>query len=210
MKAKIRNTPAPQPKNRRSINLPEGYERVPAQPGDPAGSLVLVRKFTNSSRMLTLYPIRKEEALPFDDRKGVIDSIHQILSEKQGLIKVGKGNTAEGSKYIYTIVKTETYGQGTQYNLTLQIERDTHVLNVAGYFYEEGELGYRAKTVLDRLMQNEVIDDQLEGWQHDPYDLNFKHGRLMNMSELEQYDKYFDGFALSELRKLRQFMTDNN
>lgn len=209
MKANIRKT-APSTAARQSINLPEGYTRVPPQPTDEPGSLVLVRKFASSSRMLTIHPIRKDEALPFDDRKGVIQSLHQIMGEKQGLIKVGKGLTAGGCRYIYTIVKTEAYGRGTQYNLTLQIERESHVVNIAGFFYEEGELGYRAKTVLDRLMKNGSIDENLEGWQHDPYDLNYKKGRLMNMSELEQYDKYFDGFALSEARKLREFITDNN
>lgn len=210
MKARVSKTTTAKPTNRQQINLPEGYSRVPAQPGDPRGSLVLVQKFASSSRMLMIYPIRKDEALPFDDRKAVIDSLHQIMDDHQGLIKVGKGLTEAGCRYIYTIVKTESYGQGTQYNLTLQIERDTHVVNLAGFFYEEGELGYRRKTVLDRLMTNEVVDDKLEGWQHDPYDLNFRQGRLMNMSELEQYDKYFDQFALTELRKLREFMVKNN
>lgn len=208
---KAHRTQVPQQKQKtQQINLPEGYTRTPPQPDDPKGSLVLAKKFANSSALLIIHPIHKSEALPFDDRKSVIDSLHQIMGEKQGLIKVGKGKTKADCRYVYTIVKTESFGKGTQYNLTMQIERDTHVVNIAGYFEEEGELGYRRKTVLDRLMKNGVVDENLEGWQHDPYDLNYKKGRLMNMSELEQYDKYFDQFALSELRKLRQFMVENN
>ncbi len=68
----------------------------------------------------------------------MIENVHEILEETQGLIRVGSGSTASGRPFIYTIIKNVTEEGVLQYTLTLQIALEDRALNVQGFFNETG------------------------------------------------------------------------
>ena len=85
---------------------------------------------------------------------------------------------------------------------------------VLGAFKEIGITGTRDSLVYTMMLQGDTVkrekDGFIKGWARDPYDETFTKGFLMNMSEDEKYDKHFPDHPLSELRRLKDFILQNN
>ena len=145
-----------------------------------------------------------EDALPFGDVDSVIENVHEILEETQGLIRVGSGSTASGRPFIYTIIKNVTEEGVLQYTLTLQIALEDRALNVQGFFNETGDGKKRERAVysLRRILS--------EPWAADPYDPTFTRGRLMTQAERSAWDRDYPTHALSEARKLVKCLVEKN
>ena len=168
-------------------------------PGDPADSKPFMVQSPNAACFLMLWPITVDIAMPLD-KQVVIDSIHGFLSENQGLIQV------EADKdYVYSIVKSLKEEGGAQYILTFQKFFGESVLNIQAYFDEIGTTGIRDTMVYALCRRENVVGDEknpFADWTCDPYEVSYKKGALMNLSEQEKYDDMFPGFPLSICREV--------
>ncbi|MEI3143843.1 MAG: hypothetical protein V8S69_00825 [Dakarella massiliensis] len=114
----------------------------------------------------------------------VIENVHEILEESQGLIRVGSGSTASGRPFIYTIIKNVTEEGVLQYTLTLQIALEDRALNVQGFFNETGDAKKRERAVY------ESPKNSLRALgRKNPYDPTFTRGRLMTQAERAAWDR---------------------
>lgn len=62
------------------------------------------------------------------------------------------------------------------------------------------------------VYQNAVSKDaqNVRPWTYDPYDVEYKSGFLMNLSEQEELDDQFPTHPLSEARRFVKFFIENN
>lgn len=146
-----------------------------------------------------------KDAMPFDDKEFVIESIHSFLQDNQGLIEVGNGTTITGKQYIYSIVKTGVDEINTQYTSVCHIDYKDFVLSITGFYEENGSPGFRESMVFNML---DIKPGDV--WAKDPYDKDFKKGILMNLAEDKEYDKIFSNHPLTIARKVFEDFFDNN
>ena len=194
-----------------SFSIPDDYFRAQSLPDDPPNSIVFEKDTDAAANILMLFFIDKAEAMPFGDEKAVIDTLHDLLSDEQGLIEVKSGTASSGTPFIYSVVKAHRQPSGMQYILTLQLDLGAEVLNLQGYFTEENVTGERDAAIWEYAMREKIIstEDQ-SNWFADPYDPGFQRGILMNLSERAQFDQAFPEHPLSELRRLVRFFTSEN
>ena len=194
-----------------SFSIPDDYFKAQPLPDDPPNSIVFEKDTDTATNILMLFFIDKSEAMPFGNEKGVIDTVHNILSDEQGLIEVKSGTVSSGTSFIYTVVKTHRQPSGMQYILTLQLDFGVSVLNLQGYFTEEGITGERDAAIWEYAMREKIIstEDQ-SNWFADPYDPGFQRGIPMNFAERAQFDQAFPEHPLSELRKFVRFFISEN
>lgn len=192
----------------------ENYQKLNSLPEDPNDSVSFGARTENAECFVMVYPIPTEKAMPFDNCKSVIDGIHECLGNDQGLIEVENGNTKAGFPYIQSIVKTfDSEHHGVSYCLTLHIKYRDTVLQIQGFFNEAGTTGVRDSYVFAALQQKGVVkatENEIEGWNRDPYDESFKRGNLKNCSEDKDFDQFFPAHPLSECRRILQYILDNN
>lgn len=194
-----------------TIQLPTEFEVLPPLPEDPDGSLSYGKDTSGSTCIIQSYPIQEDDAMPMDDTKPIIDGIHKSLGDRQGLIEVSNGTTRYSKKYVYSIVKNGRPLSGIDYILTMHLVKGGKALCVKGQFEERGKTGIRETTVYEYAIREKLITDiGGEGWMKDPYDENYKHGLLMNLSEEKKHDHSFPRHPLSELRRLIAYIIDNN
>ncbi|HHT21176.1 MAG TPA: hypothetical protein GXZ74_07050 [Tissierellia bacterium] len=192
------------------INIPDYYTKVDSMPEDPENSIPYCTRSSQAEVFAMVYPIELEQAMPFDDVQKLIDGIHAQLGDNQGLIEVGRNSTKDGQAYIYSIVKTLLEPHGVQYTLSYQMIKDGGIIQLQGFFSEAGTTGQRDALVYAALSSEGKIGDDLSGWTEDPYDPNYKHGALMNLSEAEHVDEMFPEHPLTMARELKNFINENN
>lgn len=193
--------------------LPNGYEKVKKTKAirkfvkDTAEVFEGYRKTVGSSDdIIMIFKTTGENAMDPDDAEGLIYSIHQCMTDTQGLIEVKSGETVRGYRYIYSIVKNlspETAG-GVRYFLRLNLFYDEEVVEITGDFMETGTTGKRDALGF-QLAQSaglaKLTSEGFKGWFQDPYDPEFRKGRLMNLSEKEGCDWIFPEHPLSQVRE---------
>ena len=195
----------------KNFSIPVDYLKAKSLPDDPPGSIVFEKDTEDATNILMFFFIEQLEALPFDDKDGLIASLHHCLGENQGIIAVNTGKTKAGVPVVYTIVKTLKQPSGVQYILTLQMDFGLKILNLQGYFDEEGITGGRDAAVFEYAIREGIISAQDRSkWSVDPYSPNFRSGALMNLSEQEKFDDVCPSHPLSELRSfVSAFISDN-
>ena len=187
------------------------YFKANSLPEDPPGSVVYEKDTAESTDILMFFFISKDEAMPFHDTERVINSLHRILGDEQGLIEVKKGLTGNGITFVYTVIKTLKQPSGVQYILTLQLDMGIKVLNVQGYFDEENITGIRDAAIWEYAVREGIISDNDQSkWRIDPYCPDYQKGALMNLAEQEQFDVAFPSHPLSELRSFVRFFVSEN
>ena len=188
----------------RYFSLPEYYHKIDVQPDDPKGAKAYGFMSENASCILTAYPIRPEDAMDYADEAGLIEGLHKSVDKNQALIEVETGRTNWHKRYIYSIVKT-LKENGVQYFVLLHLQRFAEKdLCVKAFYDEQGVTGQREALVYAMLKSDGTLDKLggLDGWSVDPYDHNFKHDFLMNLSELEQFDESFPNHPLTMARQM--------
>ena len=207
----IENADAPNPVSRvpfiktevcgYEVHIPEEYRKLNSLPEDPAGSAAYGFQNENCSCFVLFSTVAKEKAMPFGDIMSVSRGIHQHLSEQQGVVEIQSLRTAAGNEYTYTIVKTGKEPSGVQYTLTLHIDQPEEVLQVQGFFEEQGTTGLRDTFGYEAAVRNGLVKaGSFEGWAEDPYDPDYRKGLLRNLSENEELDSQFPSHPLSVLR----------
>ena len=95
--------------------IPAEYLGMERMEGDPEDAEIYGFNGEESDGVAFFSLIPREDALPFGDVDSVIENVHEILEETQGLIRVGSGSTASGRPFIYTIIKNVTEEGVLQY-----------------------------------------------------------------------------------------------
>ena len=191
----------------RLVSIPDRYLKMNSLPDDPSCSCAYGYETDEAECFMMMCPIPLDQAMPFDLPEAVVESIHEALGEDQGLISVNAGKTLSGLDYIYSIVKTLKEPSGVQYCMTMHVCHDLYAVQVQGFFDELGMTGMRDATVFVRAKSEGAVittDDGVEGWNADPYDPDYKRGCRMNLSERQEYDRWFPLHPLSEARQLAE------
>ncbi len=165
-----------------------------------------------SNGIVFINKLSPEKVLPLEKTK-LINGIHDLLDDNQGLIEVGTGHTKRGYIYVYSIVKTLIEEiRGVRYYLYMQLFSQNKksdgfdAIEVTGDFTEITTTGMRDSIGLDLARRAELIDFRNEnifdGWNEDPYDPDYRKGALMNLSERAGLDGLFPYHPLSQCREL--------
>lgn len=195
----------------KEFKIPTEYLKAKPLPDDPPDSVVFEKDTQEATNILMFFFIDKSEAMPFGDKEGLIACLHNCLGESQGLIEVETGKTGRGTAFVYTIVKSAKQTSGVQYILTLQLNYGVHVLNLQGYFDEEGTTGTRDATIYEYAMREGIISKgDSSKWVADPHCPEFQTGLLMNLSEDRKFDEAFPAHPLTELRQFVSSFVDEN
>ncbi len=153
-----------------------------------------------------------ENALPYDDPEAVVDELHEVLPDHQGLIEVENGETPDGRQYLYFIIKyqldEEVPSSGNGYQLCMHIDFGEKFLFVQAFFEEAGMSGMRDTLIFAELAGEGKMTSDFEGWSYDPYDWKREKGYLMNRAEEEAYDERFPEHPLTQCRAMRDFFID--
>ncbi len=187
-----------------AIKLPERYKLLDPDPEDPPFMKAYGWQTSGALCFVKSLPFGTKYAMPYDDPQAVIDGIHKELGDDQGLIMVEHGTTADGHRYIYSVVKTYHAPGGVQYCLTMHVDYKKYAFQVQGFFDEWGTTGVRDAMVYAMLANEgkvEATEDGIKGWNADPYDTAYTHGNRMNCSERKEYDELFPDHPLSEARR---------
>jgi len=184
--------------NGKTVFIPDYYQKVDSMPDDPEGSIPYMVQTGNAMCFALIFPVNESESLP-RSKESLIEGIRGFLGENQGLIEVG---TAED--YVYSIVKTLKEPVDVQYILTFQRFFPEFILNIQAFFEEIGTTGQRDDAVYELCRRQGLVGisgNPFAGWIKDPYDETIHEGVLMNLSELEQFDKQFPESPLSMCRE---------
>ncbi len=182
----------------KNLLIPSYYKRVESRPDDPAGSVSFMYRTDNSLDFVMLYPVEASESLP-RDTENLRAGIREYLSENQGLIYAEADAACACS-----IIKTLRQPSGVQYTLTCQLFYEDMIIQVQGFFEEEGTTGVRETAVFEICRRENLVgapNNPVAGWVADPYDPFVTEGALMNQSEKEEYDAMFPGFPLTVCRE---------
>lgn len=191
------------------ILLPDGYERIKHKnvikgiASSIANEDACFRKTVSTSdNVVLIIKTTPEKAMNPDDVQGLIDGIHEHLSESQGVIEVRNGETKRGYKYIYSIVKTlGDLPSGVKYYLRLNLFCGQEVVELQAEFTEIGMTGQREAicgNLAERAGLINFADTGFEGWFCDPYDPDYTKGKLKNLAEKEGLDGLFPDNPLSQ------------
>ena len=184
--------------NGKEITIPAYYQKVDSMPDDPENSVPYMVQTGNAMCFVLISPVDESKSLP-RTKDTLIAGIRPCLSEKQGLIQV-----EVYEDHVFSIVKTLKEPSVVQYILTYQKFYPEFILNIQAYFEEIGTTGMRDTIAYELCRRQNLVgtdNDPFEGWMRDPYDETIKEGALMNLSETEQFDKYFPGFPLTMCRE---------
>ena len=112
-------------------------------------------------------------------------------------------------KVVKTIFKAPQQPKGMIYiaSLTIPFQDFSYVVKLQAE--ERGITGIRDNAIFHKMIESGKViikdeddNDDIEviGWMRDPYDSTFKAQIMMNLSELEEYDKLFPDHPLSRAR----------
>ena len=200
-------------KKMRLPTVPDRYRKMKSMPDDPPYSCAYGHETEEAGCFVIMYPIPLAQAMPFENPESVIDGIHEALGDDQGLVAVDSGKTMAGLDFIYSIVKTLKEPSGVQYCLTMHLCYGQYAVQVQGFFDELGVTGMRDAMIFTQAQSEgkvEATEDGIKGWNADPYDPDYSHGCLMNLSEQQEYDRWFPQHPLSEARQLIEDLTSIN
>ena len=125
---------------------------------------------------LMLFLIAPGYAVPLEDAAPLIDGIHGLLGDDQGLVEARCGRTSFGRALAYAIVKTAEQTDGVQYCFTLQAAYPSFVLNTQGFFDEAGTTGLRDAAFFEEAVGEGLVSGDGRGWRRDPYDPSYVRG----------------------------------
>ena len=197
----------------KKLSLSNGWNICPPEKKFPVTSTIIQKETAYSSCMVVIYPINESESMPMDDIDGIIRTVHNLINDNQGIIEIKSGQ--KNFPYVYSIVKTYMEkNRVMQYCLSLHMNMMGKYYQVQGFFEEYGTTGYRDAVVLELMRRKDVVTidentEKLIGWFRDPYDPNFNKGRLMNLSEQEEFDDVFPYHPLSETRRFITELSSN-
>lgn len=187
------------------FNLPDYYDRLEADEDTPKGATPFGVRTDNAICYIMVSEIQDSELIP-RDKKEAIKQIRDVIDSKQGIIQV---ETDED--YSFSIVKTATEKEGTQYTLVYQKTfEDGKNLNIQGFFIPTENYGVREGIIYEMLHAAKVVgndEDPYYNWERDPYDKEWTKGVQMNKSEQLQYDQDFVGYPLTMCRELIDALT---
>lgn len=110
-------------------------------------------------------------------------------------------------KVVKTIFKAPQQSRGMVYigSLTIPFQDFSYVVKLQAE--ERGITGLRDTAIFHKMIESGKVimkdnndDVEVIGWMQDPYDSAFKAKIMMNLSELEEYDKLFPEHPLSRVR----------
>ena len=191
------------------LRLPEGYSAPAMQEQEPAETLTLMKETVEMSAVVTVRTAGPDEVLP-EGEWTLIDRLHEGLGDRQGIIEVRSGSTAQGRRYIYSLVKNGKDPEGVWYELNGDFCFEGGVLRVSGRFDEEAAGVERENIVFNLSARMNEIDIMTYSWYQDPYEEGLVKGLRMNMSEEEQFDEYFPAHPLSQARALMRDIIELN
>ena len=184
------------------LELPKGFYEI-ERPKSPVDAVAYGYMSNQVKVNLLAYPIKRVQAMPYDDVELLILRIHQTLEDTQGLVEVGNGITDDGNRYIYSILKSILDSGGTSYKVKLHIDLYDCCLELLGTFNEIDNIGRREREIREVLDQKGWLNrNGNQKWNADPYSSNYEHPILRNFSEKEGFDKHYPGHPLSILRKM--------
>lgn len=191
------------------LTMPESYQKLNNMPDDPEGAVSYGMKTALCASFIQAFPIGMNRAMDFRDVQPTIDGIHKTLSDTQALIEVKIGITKHDYPYAYSIIKNKIEPSGVNYFMLLQVAYGHAVLNIKAFFEEIGTTGIRDTMIWElAYRQGIVTDNKNSKWWFDPYDKDYKHPFLMNLSEKEEYDELFPDHPLSQCRKFVKYITE--
>lgn len=204
-----------------SITLPPQYQKLkqklPEDIGIPKNAVGYGMRTEAASCLLISCPVTEEASMPFDDPQSVIDELHRIMGDSEGVIEVKSGITSSGRSYTYEIIKhrfitEDGIPQGVEYTLNINIRMENTIQFIIGSFSEEGTTGLRDTICLELYARTKKTSYQevMKDWFKDPYDPEYKKGFLMNLSERSEFDEKFPNHPLSQARALVDFLSKNN
>ena len=192
------------------ILLPKGYEKIKHKnilKDFTSDDVNYHKAVSTSDNMVYISKLAGDKAMNPDDVDGLINDIHQKLSDTQGLVEVKNGETRRGYKYIYCIIKNlidEQFG-GMKYLLCLNLFYESEVIEVTGEFTEINLTGQREGMCSILARKAGLIEMSSEGFKglyQDPYDPNYTKGCLKNLTEKEGLDGLFPDNPLSQTHEL--------
>lgn len=190
------------------LNLPANFQIVKNMPEDPENCVSYGMATPMCNAFIQAFPISMRKAMEFDDAKPIIDGIHHTLSDSQALIEVKNGKTNGGRQYVYSIIKNKMEPLGVGYFMLLHVAYDSIAISINGHFIEAETTGIRDTTIFElAIRQGLVTGKDHEGWCFDPYDKDYKHPFLMNLSEQEHIDEHFPDHPLSQCRQFVKLIT---
>ncbi len=194
-----------------NINIPLEFKKISSMPEDPKDSVAYGKQTASSNCILMIYPINSQDAMQYENERTIINSIHETLTDTEGLVEVKTGTTKNQKKYGYSIVKSKLDPSGVQYILTMHIDMKEYTIKIESFFAEKSMTGGRDSAIMNKMInEGKIVPPNLNGWFKDPYDENYKRGLLMNLSEQPKYDILFPEHPLSETRKFIKYVIENN
>lgn len=195
----------------KDLKIVEGYVELERPEGAPENQHGFHKVSNQCDALVIMTPIPEAESMPMGDVHQIVEGVHSILREDQGLIEVKTGATALMAGYAYSIIKTLQDPSGVSYYVSFDLDKGDHTLHIEGYFDEIGTTGQRETIILNNAIEQRVIDSStMKGWVSDPYDKSFTRGQLMNLSEREEYDVHFPEHPLTLARQFVKFLISNN
>ena len=190
-----------------SFYLPDGYKKQKQTKGSADTEAEYQKSVSTSENVVKIFKTTSEKAMDPDDVQGIIDNLHNNMSDSQGIIEVKNGETKRGFKYVYSIVKSlssEQFG-GVRYFLRLNLFDNSDVIGVQASFTEKNMTGQRESMCMELARRADLVtfsETGLEGWAQDPYDPNYTKGYPKNLAEKEGLDGLFPENPLTLAREL--------
>ena len=197
------------------LNIPENFRLLESLPEDRIDSRTYGIGNDFYVGIISIFSIQNNEIMPMDSNSSIIDKIHAILNENQGLIEVNNGITKDKNHFVYTIVKDYHTQLGTSYIITMHIVKNNDNICIQGQFSEQSLIGKRDSTIFNIAIKNKWIEfdkdnNTYTNWSKDPYNNEFCYGTPMNLSEKKDFDDMFPEHPLSKLRLLISYIIENN
>lgn len=196
--------------NNKKIILPEKILKSKNLPNIPENSECIYLKTNEAKFIGFVYPLEEKRVMPLDDKNIIINTIHNVLKENQGIIEVNNGLTKNNNKYSYSIVKTHIESIGIDYFLCIHLKIDDSFFGINLHCSEIGRTGQRESIIMNETILNNNTQIDMSKWSKDPYTDDYKKGLLMNLSEQKEYDTRFPKHPLSFARNFVEFIINNN
>ena len=188
------------------VLLPDGYVRIKYKNPlkEMERSIIHSETFyqktvSTSDDIVMICKIDAKDAMNPADVQGLIDGIHQNLSDSQGMIEVKSGKTNRGYTYIYSIIKdlSSKRALGVKYYLRLNLFHGQDIVEIQANFSEINTTGQRE--AMSHVLAKKAGLMEIE---EDPYDPTFKKGKLKNLAEKEGLDGLFPENPLTQCHEL--------
>ncbi|SDB54284.1 hypothetical protein [Butyrivibrio sp. INlla16] len=195
------------------ILIPDGYTKlqnknpIKAAAQNIANEDAAFQKVTsNSNNVVVFFKTTPDKAMDPDNLQGIIDGIHEVHDDNQGLVEARNGETKRGYKYIYSIVKTHMEeSMGFRYFIRLNLVNSSDIIEINADFIEIGTTGGREAICMDLARRAELMnwsENGFEGWFKDPYDPEHSRGSLKSLAEMEGIDGFFPDHPLTQAHEL--------